>query len=235
MTDPGFADRTYLEPLDVEGVAGVLGRERPDALLPTLGGQTALNLAIELADEGILDGARRRAARRPRGGHPPRRGPRALPRRGAELRPPGAALADRHERRRARRDRASGGRATRLHARRPRRRLRLDALRAARAGRARPAGEPDRPGARRGERPRLGRVRAGGDPRPARQRRRRLLDREPRPDGRPHGRLRHRRAADDPAGRGLPGAPRRRGGRDPRRGRRDRRLQHPVRPLSRDR
>ncbi len=54
MTDPGFADRTYLEPLDVEGVAGVLGRERPDALLPTLGGQTALNLAIELAEEGIL-------------------------------------------------------------------------------------------------------------------------------------------------------------------------------------
>ena len=55
MTDPGFADRTYLEPLDLEGVAGVLRRERPDALLPTLGGQTALNLAIELAEAGILD------------------------------------------------------------------------------------------------------------------------------------------------------------------------------------
>jgi carbamoyl-phosphate synthase large subunit len=55
MTDPGFADRTYLEPLDLEGVADVLGRERPDALLPTLGGQTALNLAIELAEEGVLD------------------------------------------------------------------------------------------------------------------------------------------------------------------------------------
>ncbi len=55
MTDPGFADRTYLEPLDLEGVADVLGRERPDALLPTLGGQTALNLAVELADEGVLD------------------------------------------------------------------------------------------------------------------------------------------------------------------------------------
>ena len=54
MTDPGFADRTYLEPLDLEGVADVLGRERPDALLPTLGGQTALNLAIELAEEGVL-------------------------------------------------------------------------------------------------------------------------------------------------------------------------------------
>src|SRR6266516_2325643 len=54
MTDPGFADRTYLEPLDLEGVAGVLGRERPDALLPTMGGQTALNLARELAETGVL-------------------------------------------------------------------------------------------------------------------------------------------------------------------------------------
>jgi carbamoyl-phosphate synthase large subunit len=55
MTDPGFADRTYLEPLDLEGVEGVLARERPDALLPTLGGQTALNLSSELAQEGVLD------------------------------------------------------------------------------------------------------------------------------------------------------------------------------------
>jgi carbamoyl-phosphate synthase large subunit len=55
MTDPGFADRTYLEPLDLEGVAGVLARERPDALLPTLGGQTALNLASALEREGVLD------------------------------------------------------------------------------------------------------------------------------------------------------------------------------------
>jgi carbamoyl-phosphate synthase large subunit len=55
MTDPGFADRTYLEPLDVEGVADVLDRERPDALLPTMGGQTALNLAMRLADAGVLD------------------------------------------------------------------------------------------------------------------------------------------------------------------------------------
>ena len=54
MTDPGFADRTYLEPLDPEDVAGVLARERPDALLPTLGGQTALNLAMELAEDGLL-------------------------------------------------------------------------------------------------------------------------------------------------------------------------------------
>ena len=55
MTDPGFADRTYLEPLDLEGVADVLGRERPDALLSTMGGQTALNLARELAEAGVLE------------------------------------------------------------------------------------------------------------------------------------------------------------------------------------
>jgi carbamoyl-phosphate synthase large subunit len=55
MTDPGFADATYLEPLDLEGVAGVLRRERPDALLPTMGGQTALNVALELDRAGVLD------------------------------------------------------------------------------------------------------------------------------------------------------------------------------------
>src|SRR5262245_7418244 len=55
MTDPGFADRTYLEPLDAESVAEVLRLEEPDALLPTMGGQTALNLARELATAGILD------------------------------------------------------------------------------------------------------------------------------------------------------------------------------------
>jgi carbamoyl-phosphate synthase large subunit len=54
MTDPGFADRTYLEPLDVAGVTDVLERERPDALLPTMGGQTALNLSRELAEAGVL-------------------------------------------------------------------------------------------------------------------------------------------------------------------------------------
>ena len=55
MTDPGFADRTYIEPLDLESVADVLRRERPHALLPTLGGQTALNLAVELATAGVLE------------------------------------------------------------------------------------------------------------------------------------------------------------------------------------
>ncbi len=55
MTDPEFADATYIEPLTVETVAEIIRRERPDALLPTLGGQTALNLSIELHEAGVLD------------------------------------------------------------------------------------------------------------------------------------------------------------------------------------
>jgi carbamoyl-phosphate synthase large subunit len=55
MTDPEFADRTYIEPLTPETVAKIIERERPDALLPTLGGQTALNLAVALAENGTLE------------------------------------------------------------------------------------------------------------------------------------------------------------------------------------
>ncbi len=55
MTDPGLADRTYVEPLTPEYVEMVIERERPDALLPTMGGQTGLNLAVELAERGVLD------------------------------------------------------------------------------------------------------------------------------------------------------------------------------------
>src|SRR5439155_161171 len=55
MTDPEWADATYLEPLDAETLEQVIAVERPDALLPTLGGQTALNLALELHEAGVLD------------------------------------------------------------------------------------------------------------------------------------------------------------------------------------
>ncbi len=55
MTDPEMADRTYVEPLTPEVVTRVIERERPDALLPTMGGQTALNLAVALAEDGTLD------------------------------------------------------------------------------------------------------------------------------------------------------------------------------------
>src|SRR5574344_104123 len=55
MTDPGTADVTYLEPLNVERMEEIIDKERPDALLPNLGGQSALNLASELAEKGVLD------------------------------------------------------------------------------------------------------------------------------------------------------------------------------------
>ncbi|MHB0915127.1 MAG: carbamoyl-phosphate synthase large subunit [Thermoleophilia bacterium] len=55
MTDPDFATKTYIEPLDVPTLTAIIDKERPDALLPTLGGQTALNLAIDLSEAGVLD------------------------------------------------------------------------------------------------------------------------------------------------------------------------------------
>ncbi len=57
MTDPEVADRTYVEPLVADVMAAIIARERPDVLLPTLGGQTALNLAMELTDSGVLSAA----------------------------------------------------------------------------------------------------------------------------------------------------------------------------------
>ena len=55
MTDPEIADRTYIEPLSKEYLEGIIAAERPDAVLPTVGGQTGLNLAVELAESGILE------------------------------------------------------------------------------------------------------------------------------------------------------------------------------------
>ena len=55
MTDPVMADATYIEPLNVERLAQIIDKERPDALLPNLGGQTGLTLSMELAKSGFLD------------------------------------------------------------------------------------------------------------------------------------------------------------------------------------
>ena len=55
MTDPEIADRTYIEPLAKDYLEAIIAAERPDALLPTVGGQTGLNLAVELAEAGILE------------------------------------------------------------------------------------------------------------------------------------------------------------------------------------
>ena len=55
MTDRDIADKVYIEPITLEFVSAILRRERPDAIVPTLGGQTGLNMATELAKSGILD------------------------------------------------------------------------------------------------------------------------------------------------------------------------------------
>src|SRR5947207_13402296 len=55
MTDPEYADRTYIEPLTPDVLEAILERERPDAVLPTVGGQTALNLAVDLSRRGVFD------------------------------------------------------------------------------------------------------------------------------------------------------------------------------------
>ena len=55
MTDPEIADCTYIEPLNIETLTAIIEKERPDALLPTVGGQTGLNLSVELYERGILD------------------------------------------------------------------------------------------------------------------------------------------------------------------------------------
>ena len=55
MTDPGFSDRTYIEPVNIHMATAIIRQERPDAILPTLGGQTALNLAVELHEHGVLE------------------------------------------------------------------------------------------------------------------------------------------------------------------------------------
>ncbi|NLJ77047.1 MAG: carbamoyl phosphate synthase large subunit, partial [Peptococcaceae bacterium] len=55
MTDPGIADITYIEPLNLKSLSEIIAKERPDALLPNLGGQSGLNLSAELHKAGILD------------------------------------------------------------------------------------------------------------------------------------------------------------------------------------
>ena len=65
MTDPDLADRTYVEPLTREYLEEIIRRERPDALLSTVGRADRLNLAVELAEAGVLDGVRRGVDWRP--------------------------------------------------------------------------------------------------------------------------------------------------------------------------
>ena len=198
---------------------------RPDGAQPRQG-----------AARGRHAGAlRRRADRRRLRGDRPRRGPRALPRDDDRRRPARAAQRDRpHASRSPRRACAeiglpfivrpaftlggTGGGVVRT--------TRPSSSGSSAAGSTRLA---DRPGPARGVGARLGRVRARGDARPRRQRRDRLLDREPRPDGRAHRRQRLRGASADAHRQAVPGAARPGDRGDPRRRGRDRRLQRAVR------
>ena len=239
MTDPEIATATYVEPLLPGPVAQVIERERPDALLPTLGGQTALNLAKALHEDGTLArfdveliGADYEAIDRAEDRDRFRETMAT-----ARLRVPGSSIATTIDEALAAQERIGlpaiirpaftlGGRGGGI-ARTPRG-VRRDL-------RARHRRLADRAGADRRVGAGLGRVRAGGDARPRRQRRDRLLDREPRPDGRPHGRLGLRRAAADAHGQALPAAARPGDRGDPRRRRRDGRLERAVRRQPGDR
>ena len=153
MTDPDMADRTYVEPITPEIVAKIIEKERyrvPGgfALLPTMGGQTALNCALSLEKMGVLEEIRRRDDRRLRGGDRQGRGPRAVPRGDDPDRPRHAALASRQDAGQGA-GRAGGHRPARdhpplLHARRHRRRHRLQQARVHRDRRS-AASTPRRP------------------------------------------------------------------------------------------
>ena len=98
MTDPDVADATYIEPITPDFVTKIIEKERPDALLPTMGGQTALNTALSLAALGRAQEIRRRDDRRARRGDRQGRGPRAVPRGDDQDRARDAALAARRRR-----------------------------------------------------------------------------------------------------------------------------------------
>ncbi len=246
MTDPEFADATYIEPIQPEYLEQVIAAERPDALLATLGGQTALNTAVALHEIGRAGQVRRGADRRLHRGDPAR------------------ARTGRSSRRSSPRSTFPActpevARSAICHT--------MDEVLAA-ADRPRLPAWSSGPSFTMGgvgsgfahDEDELRRIAGSGlaaspvtevlieesmlgwkeyelevmrDTR--RQRRHRLLDREPRPDGRAHRRLDHRRPRDDPDRPRVPGDARRGHRGDPRGRRRHRRLQHPVRDQPRQR
>ena len=233
MTDPGLADCTYVEPITVEFVEQVIAKERPDALLPTLGGQTGLNTAVELARAGILAkygvemiGCDLEAIER---GEDRKQFNECMAELGIETSRSGYAysIADAEDHRG--RARLPRGAAPLVHAGRRGRRHRTRRGRAARDRGPGPGAVAGRRGAGGGEHRGLERVRDGGHARPRRQRHHRVLHRELRRHGRAHGRLHHGGARADADGRGVPAHARGVAGhpREDRRG--DRRLQRAVR------
>ena len=239
MTDPELADRTYIEPVTPEWVTKVIERERPDALLPTMGGQTALNVAMALQRDGTLEkygveliGANERAIRlaedRQEFSEAMQRIGLATPQ-GRTVRNAGRSVRGGGD------DGISGHPPPIVHPGRHRRRHRVQpgGVRDPRAPGARAfAG---RIGARRAQHHRMEGIRARGDARRRRQRRHRLLDRESRSHGRAHGRLDHGGARHDAHRPRVSGDARCVHPHHPRDRRGGRRLQHPVRRRPRHR
>ena len=234
MTDPELADRAYIEPLVPSVMATSSSASGPMPCCPRSGGQTGLNLAVSLAEEGVLEKYGVELIGAKLDDHPARRGPAAVP--GGHG--PGRA-GQSHAAAwlgRGRGPPAGGGAGVPrhhppvLHPGRQRRRHRPDARRVGQTGRARPAQSPVGADPGRGIGHRLERIRAGGHARPRRQLRRRLLHREPRPDGHPHRRQHHRGPGADADRQGVP-APARPGHGSSRRqmGVETGGVQHPVR------
>ena len=239
MTDPAMADATYIEPVEWRTVAQIIERERPDALLPTMGGQTALNCALDLVREGVLEkwgveliGASQdaidKAEDRERFG-------RAMKSIGLDT--PRYAIA--HSLEEALQVQSALGFPVRdpsvVHARRQRRRHRVQPRRVRRDLHARTRSVADQRTADRRVAARLERVRDGSRSRQTRQLHHRLFDRKPRSDGHPHGRLDHRRAGADADRQGISDPAQRIDRGAARDRRRDRRLERAVRDRSEDR
>ena len=239
MTDPEMADRTYIEPLTWEIVAKVIEKERPDALLPTLGGQTGLNLAMDLVQHGVLEkygvemiGASAKAidkaeardqfkaAMEKIGLEVPAARPSAVCRRRAKsLQEIGLPCV-------VRPSFTLGGTGSSIAYNRDefdslvQYGLDLSPIHQVLVG---------------GIGPRLERVRDGGDARRRRQRGDHLLDREFRSDGRSHGRFDYGRARPNADRQGISADARRLDGRDPRDRRRYGRIEHSIRHQSENR
>ncbi len=236
MTDPDFADATYVEPLDLEILTKIIEREQPDALLPTLGGQTALNLAMALVEAGVLDehgveliGAKAEAIATAEDRDKFKQ---AMVEIGLGV--PASGIAHTLDEAMVvveeiglpviiRPAYILGGRGT-GHG--------VDPGGVRQGGAQRPRGQPHLRDPHRAVHRRVEGVRARGHAGPGGQLRGHLLDRERRPDGRAHRRLDHRRPRPDPERRRVPGHARRRLRLPAPGGRGDRRLQRAVRPRS---
>ena len=239
MTDPEMADATYVEPLTVDIVEKIIEKEKPDALLPTVGGQTGLNLSVALAEAGVLDrhgveliGANLESMQI---AEDRERFKKAMDAVGLESPRSGVArtLEEAQQDRAGRHRPLSHLHPPQLHPGRQRRGHCLHAPGVRGEGAVGPQGEPRAYGPRRRVADRLEGIRAGGDARPRRQLRRRLHHREPGRHGRAHRRQHHRRARADAHRQGIPAPARPGAARHARRRRGDRRQQRPVRRRSR--